>query len=155
VKFSTKATYGLKAMLYLADHYGEHAVSVSQIATEENISASYLEQILNKLKKQGWIMANRGPGGGYRLQIKPCEVSIADLLKAVGEEVRVAASPESNGVIRKRPVAHLASQLFWNKFDLGITDKLSNITLQDLVEDARSHIKAQPTKSIDAYEFNI
>ena len=85
MKFSTKSTYGLKAILYLADRYGESAITVSQISKEEKISAPYLEQILNKLKKKHWVKSMRGPHGGYVLTTKPSEIRVFSVLEALGE----------------------------------------------------------------------
>jgi len=64
MKLSTKSTYGLRAMLNLALEYGKGAISISAIAEKEDISVSYLEQLLNKLRRSGLVKSLRGPHGG-------------------------------------------------------------------------------------------
>ncbi|HTL70545.1 MAG TPA: Rrf2 family transcriptional regulator, partial [Candidatus Eisenbacteria bacterium] len=75
MKFSTRTLYGLKAVLVLAGRYGEGSLPVSQIARKEHLSVAYLEQILNGLKRKGFVKSVRGPQGGYVLAKKPSETS--------------------------------------------------------------------------------
>ena len=67
MKLSTRARYGLKALIDLGLHCETEAVSIQSIAGRQNISDSYLEQLMAKLKKAGLVESTRGAGGGYRL----------------------------------------------------------------------------------------
>ena len=60
-------------------------ISIGSIASEEKVSSEFLEQIFFKLKKAGLIRSVRGPGGGFVLNRKPAEISVQDILEAVGE----------------------------------------------------------------------
>ena len=66
MKLSTRARYGLKALIDLGLHCETEAVSIQSIAGRQNISDSYLEQLMAKLKKAGLVESTRGAGGGYR-----------------------------------------------------------------------------------------
>ena len=55
MKLSTKGRYGLRAMIDLASHEEEGAVSIASISERQNISESYLEQLVAKLKKAGLV----------------------------------------------------------------------------------------------------
>ena len=52
MKFSTKSTYGLRAMIRLAKEADQGSVSLSSIADKENISQKYLEKLF---AKRGWL----------------------------------------------------------------------------------------------------
>src|SRR3990167_5310089 len=93
MKFSTRTLYGLKAILVLASRHGEGSMVVSQIAKKEGISVPYLEQILNALKKKGFVKSVRGPQGGYVLSRKPSEISLRLLFYALEDK----PFPCSNG----------------------------------------------------------
>ena len=67
MKLSTKGRYGLRALLDLALHNEEEAVSLQSIAERQNISMGYLEQLMRLLKKEGLVTSVRGAGGGYHL----------------------------------------------------------------------------------------
>lgn len=57
MKLSTKGRYGLRALIDLAVHADEGAVSIQSIAERQNISESYLEQLARLLKKAGIIVS--------------------------------------------------------------------------------------------------
>ena len=46
MKLSTRARYGLKALIDLGLHCETEAVSIQSIASRQNISDSYLEQLM-------------------------------------------------------------------------------------------------------------
>ena len=67
MKLSTKGRYGLRAMIDLALYSEEEPVSIQSIANRQNISESYLEQLVRKLRTAGLVTSVRGAGGGYQL----------------------------------------------------------------------------------------
>jgi Rrf2 family transcriptional regulator, cysteine metabolism repressor len=136
MKVPTRAVYGLKALLYLADAYGQNPVSVSQIAKDEGISAAYLEQIFHRLKKRGWISSLRGPRGGYVLAKRPSELRVGDLLKDLhgGDFLKVPGEKPSKR--SKLPIQ--ASSIFWGQLTSGIRVFLDSVTLSKLLQEARN-----------------
>ena len=53
MKLSTRARYGLRALIDLGLYSETDAVSIQSIAGRQNISVSYLEQLMGKLKRAG------------------------------------------------------------------------------------------------------
>ncbi len=87
MRLTTKGRYAVTAMLDIALH-GEHGpVSVQDIAHRQDISSSYLEQIVGRLKRVGLLSSHRGPGGGYQLGSDAAEISMSAIITAVGEGV--------------------------------------------------------------------
>ena len=87
MRLTTKGRYAVTAMIDIG-HYGARGpVSVLEIAARQGISSSYLEQLIGRLKRSGYLSSLRGPGGGYVLACDPTEVSVSDIVGAVGEGV--------------------------------------------------------------------
>lgn len=135
MKFSTRTLYGLKAIIVLAGRYGEGLLSVSAIAKKEGISVHYLEQILNSLKKKGLVKSVRGPQGGYALAEKPSEISLQKLFYALESRQAPENDPARSGVAVDE--ISLAGTLFWQKFSASIEKGLSQVSLKELVDEAR------------------
>ena len=77
MKFSTRTTYGLRAMIYLARRYeSTESISLAQIAKDENLSLAYLERLFALLKKAGIVLAEKGKSGGYLLSKDPKQIDI-------------------------------------------------------------------------------
>ena len=66
MKLSTRARYGLRALIDLGVYSDMGVTSIQSIAQRQKISVSYLEQLMAKLKRAGFVESIRGAGGGYR-----------------------------------------------------------------------------------------
>lgn len=87
MRLTTKGRYAVTAMLDLAFHSQKKPVTLTDIATRQTISLSYLEQLFARLRKAGMVTGVRGPGGGYKLSREPLDINIADIIAAVDEPV--------------------------------------------------------------------
>ncbi|MFZ2586711.1 MAG: Rrf2 family transcriptional regulator [Alphaproteobacteria bacterium] len=94
--FSTRGRYAVMAMLDLAEMSVAGArdtkvmpVTLAQIAERQRISLSYLEQLFGKLRKNKVVSSTRGPGGGYVLARVPAEITLADVIDAVEEDLDI------------------------------------------------------------------
>ncbi len=152
MKFSTRTFYGLKAVFVLAARFGEGSLSVSHIARKEGISTPYLEQILNALKKRGLVKSVRGPQGGYILARKPADISLHELFLvlegkhfiSVGDKLSISAAGDETAV---------ANFIFWKKFEAGLEKELSQVSLKQLLDEAR---RLKKTKSASSQQnFHI
>lgn len=87
MRLTTKGRYAVTAMLDLAFHSQVHPVTLTDIATRQTISLSYLEQLFARLRKAGMVKGVRGPGGGYTLSRDAHDINIAEIISAVDEPV--------------------------------------------------------------------
>ena len=130
MKLSTKGRYGLRAMIDLASHEEEGAVSIASISERQNISESYLEQLVRPLMKADLLKSVRGKGGGYMMGKDPAEVRAGDILRAVeGSTAPVACDGIDNSCAR----SDLCSTVkFWRGLDDVIEKYVDGVTLADL-----------------------
>lgn len=82
LSISTKSLYGIKALLYLAEHeYNEKGlVRIKDIAVNCQIPRKFLEQIFNQLGKANIIRSFRGKNGGYRMAEDPAAITVKDVI---------------------------------------------------------------------------
>ena len=80
MRLTTKGRYAVTAMLDLAINHDNESVTLRNIAENQKISLSYLEQLFAKLRKQDLVKGMRGPGGGYRLARNADDISIAEII---------------------------------------------------------------------------
>lgn len=95
---SSKSTYGLVALLDLADHYGRELVQIKDIVERRKIPRNYLEQILNSLTKMRIIHGVRGKDGGYALTKNPDSITVLEVLEAVDGAVHLVDSSEVTAI---------------------------------------------------------
>ncbi len=87
MRLSTRGRYAVTAMMDLALHNNVGPVTLADISTCQDISLSYLEQLFAKLRQANLVKGVRGPGGGYRLARPAAEITVADIITAVDEQV--------------------------------------------------------------------
>ena len=105
MKLSTKGRYGLRAMIDLASHEEEGAVSIASISERQNISESYLEQLVRPLRKAGFIESVRGAGGGYVLAKPADSISVGDVLRVLEGGLESRARSMKAWAAAMRPIS--------------------------------------------------
>ena len=134
MKASTRARYGLRALLYLAEQGRGKPVSVREISEKESVSADYLEHLLHTMKTAGLVESVRGAAGGFRLAKPADEISLRDVFASLGEEISPVwclgpgeKCPREGGC-RSRPM--------WDRLAGLIDEFLSGTTIADALSAA-------------------
>ena len=133
MKFSTRTTYGLRAMIKLAKCYNQDSVSIVNIAKEENISPKYLERLFAALKKVDLITSEKGASGGYRLSKKPEEIKIYDIVKALEGEMNPFHCVGANGEVTCSKKCDCGATSILIKVQRAINSTLQSMKLSDLL----------------------
>lgn len=136
--FSAKTTYGLLALMELADLAGSgERLQVGEIAARQAIPERYLEQMMTSLRRAGILRSIRGARGGYQLARPAAEIQLADVIACLDGE---AHQPDpSSGSAELQVISALAEDLRRQRFA-----RLEATTLADLLQerDARRQAEA-------------
>ena len=133
MKFSTRTTYGLRAMIYLAQNSDKGSVSLSSIAKIENISQKYLERLFAKLKKSGLIKATKGAGGGYRLARKPSQINVFNIIKTLEGRMSPFYCLDETGKIYCSSKCRCGATQVLIKVQQAVNSTLKSVKLKDLI----------------------
>ena len=132
MKLSTRGRYGVRAMLELAMNSGKGPVPLRDLASRQEISAKYLEQLLIPLKSAGLVKSVRGARGGYLLAREPELISLYDVVRSLeGPMAPVECVEDPNYCDR---MGGCTVHLVWGEMGKMLVDFLSNMSLADLVE---------------------
>lgn len=147
MKLTTRGHYSVKAMLDLSLQPDYGPASVSAIALRQYLPIPYLEKLLIELRRAGLVKSIRGAHGGYQLAKKPTQISLSDILMAVGESM-VAEKPHlhesrSVQVNDTNLAADWVTLMVWSRLNEKLQAALASISLADLYYDARSWQAAQ------------
>lgn len=86
MKITRSAAYALHALMYMVRHNTQLPATTSTIAKAEGIPSDYLAKIFQKLVKNGFVKAVRGPKKGYVFAKSPEQISVLELLEAIESE---------------------------------------------------------------------
>lgn len=145
MKLSTRAKYGLRALIDMGLHCENEAVSIQSIASRQNISESYLEQLMARLKKAGIVESTRGACGGYRFGRPMEEISVGDILRVLEGSLEAADCP-GNSVEGGCEGADLCvAKYVWKRINDSITSAVDTLMLSELIEESRKRQEASGT----------
>lgn len=132
MKISTKGRYALRVMVDLALNNNGNFITLKEIATRQEISNKYLEQIIAMLNKAGYLETARGNTGGYRLAKSPKEYRVGDILKATeGKLMPIDCLAEEGNCSRQE---HCKTYSFWRGLDKVMNEYINSKTLEDLIK---------------------
>jgi Rrf2 family protein len=132
VELNTKGRYAVTAMADLAKHTAGGAIPLSAISERQRISLSYLEQLFVKLRRAGLVDSARGRAGGYRLARPADRISVAEIMRAVDEGVRMtrcAGEDAAPCVPGHRCLTHG----LWDALGDQIAWFLDSVTLEEVI----------------------
>ena len=133
MKLTTKGRYAVMAMADLASNEDVKPVSLNEIATRQNISLSYLEQLFLKLKNNHLVKSVRGPQGGYKLEKKAKDIKLSSIISAVDENVKTLnCKKDSKKGCDGRSVKCITHDL-WYDLEKHINSFFESKNLNDLV----------------------
>ncbi|MDO4305570.1 MAG: Rrf2 family transcriptional regulator [Eubacteriales bacterium] len=142
MKLSTRARYGLRALIDMGLHCENEAVSIQSIAGRQNISESYLEQLMAKLKRAGLVESTRGACGGYRFGKPVEEISVGDILRVLEGSLEAATCPGNSGEGGCEGADLCVAKYVWKRINDSITSAVDTLMLSELIEESRKKQEA-------------
>ena len=136
MKLTTKGRYGLRAVIDLAVFAKDEPVSLAAVAERQNISISYLEQLIAKLKKAEIVQSTRGAQGGYTLAKAPEEISVGAVLRALEGNLNPVDCVEANGDTACASSDFCVTKYVWKRISDSINDTVDAIFLSELIEES-------------------
>jgi Rrf2 family iron-sulfur cluster assembly transcriptional regulator len=139
MKLTTRGHYSVKALLDLSLRQGFGPTSVKAIAHRQDLPAPYLEKLLIEMRRAGLVNSVRGTQGGYQLAREPAQISLGQILEAVGETIE----PLPHHTPDADQAEDWVTFTLWHRLHQKLKEALYSITLADLYYDARSWQAAQ------------
>lgn len=132
MKLSTRAKYGLRALLDIAQNSNKGPVLLRDIAGRQGLSKHYLENLLVTLKLASLVRSNRGARGGFVLARPPTQIRLDEAVRVLEGSttlVECVDVPEMCSIS-----GSCVTRRVWEEASRAFTDVLHSKTLQDLMD---------------------
>lgn len=130
MRISERVDNAVRAMGELAVR-GDLPVKAETIATHQEISLTYLLDILRDLKRAELVRSKRGPDGGFTLSRPADEISLADVFRAVDGPLADVHDESLRGL--RYPAPAEALPRVWMAIRASLRGVLETVTVADLV----------------------
>ena len=144
LRLSRKTILAIEAVLDVAYNSGSGPVQARDITGRQGVPHRYLEQVLQRLVKEGVLTGVRGPRGGYILAKESEKVTLGDVVRTVAKMDAELDSTESHGALFAGVVGPL-----WIEMQKNIFGQFDDITMAELC--ARAKKQGVPNNAA-AYE---
>ena len=129
---STKGRYALRIMLDLAGHIGE-TIKLKDIASRQEISEKYMEQIIAVLNKAGYVRSTRGAQGGYQLVKAPKDYTVGMILRLTAGSLAPVECRADYALPCEREGKCATVEVYRRIYE-AVNNVIDTMTLQDLVD---------------------
>jgi len=128
MRISQKLEYACRALAQLATCADAGQLTrLDDLAQREDVSANFLVQIMNDLRRAGLIESRRGMSGGYLLAGKPENITLRQIVEAVDPtllQASVTAEGASGAAVVK----------VWRQVGEKVITALDEVTLAQISE---------------------
>ena len=126
---TAKADYAVRAALVLAAADGE-LVKADVVAAAQDIPRHFLDNILNDLRRASIVATQRGAEGGSRLARPAKDVTVADVMRAIGGPLAAVRDVRPELLGYEGPAERLPE--VWIAVRASLRAVLERVTLADL-----------------------
>lgn len=137
--YSKGCEYTLRVLAQLPADDPQQGFLASEYCERAGVPEPSTRKMLQKLVHRGYLVATRGPGGGYRLTTPPDQISLLDLILAVDGDTSfdqcIMGLPTCGGD-SPCPIHET-----WFRTKCHLLNQLGRVTLADLIENASADAK--------------
>ncbi len=132
MKLSSKCRYGIRAVTEIARNYLVRPTKRKEIALNQNLDDSYLENILIDLKNKNIVVALRGAKGGFILKRAPEDITLLEIAESLQGDLSPTECLNTPAICER--VEFCVTRPIWQKVKNAQEDVLKNVTIRDLLE---------------------
>lgn len=132
LRLSRKTALALEAVLDIAYNARPDPVQSRDITARQGIPQRYLEQVLQRLVREGVLRGVRGPRGGYTLARERRRVTLGDVVRVVQSLEGDDEFAPSSAALGEKVIAPL-----WEGIEAEILRRFDAVTIEDLCRQAR------------------
>jgi Rrf2 family protein len=136
MKFSAQEEYGLRCLLQIARRSAaKSALTIPEISEMEGLSQTHVAKLLMILRKEGFITSTRGQIGGYTLARGPAEISVRDVLTALGGRLFDGefCSRHAGQLDICRHAVDCGVKSLWQEIQSAVDAVTASLTVADLI----------------------
>ena len=123
----------MMAMVDLAANSNGKPITLAEIASRQELSLPYLEQLFSSLRKVGIVRSVRGPGGGYVLVRSPHDTRISDVILAVDEPIQATRCNSKSAIGCRSNQERCLTHDLWYELGNQIYLYLNSVSLANVV----------------------
>ena len=133
---SAKEEYGLRCIMQVAAQPPSQPTTLSEIARREGMSVPHVAKLMGALRQGGVVESVRGRGGGYVLARPAGDISVLEVMSALGEPLFGSEYCERYHGVDDAACVHVTGcsiRSVWTRVESIVSDVLRRTSIADLI----------------------
>jgi FeS assembly SUF system regulator len=130
IRLSRLSDYGIVLMAYLAEQPADAQLSARGIAAGTRLPLPVVSKILKALAREGLLLSQRGPRGGYALARRPDRITVAEMITALEGPIGLTECTMHPGQCVQEARCHVRKP--WQQINHIVRSALAGVTLAQL-----------------------
>jgi FeS assembly SUF system regulator len=137
-RLSRMTDYGIVLMTQLARRGAKR--SARDVADAAHIPHPVAAKLLKQLAREGLLVSQRGPGGGYGLARDAARISVAEMVAALEGPIGLTECSAHPGACVQESACHVREP--WQRINRAVRDALEHVSLADLARPPSDNVIA-------------
>ncbi len=137
-RLSRMTDYGIVLMTQLARRGATR--SARDVAAATHIPHPVASKLLKQLAREGLLVSQRGPGGGFGLARSASQISVAQMIAALEGPIGLTECSAHPGACVQEPACHIREP--WQRINRVVHDALDHVSLEDLAHPVSGSVTA-------------
>jgi Rrf2 family protein len=130
---SSKGRYATRILVLLACGGADRMYTKAEIAAAEGLTTGYVQQLMGSLQGDGLVVSFRGKQGGFRLARAPHLITVADVVRALEGDIRLAPCHDGGNCER---IVVCPTRETWVEASFVLEGFFEQVTIAQLAERA-------------------
>jgi len=130
IRLSRMSDYGIVLMACLAEQPAESQLSAREIAERTQLPLPVVSKILKALTREGLLLSQRGPRGGYSLARQPDRINVVEMITALEGPIGLTECTMQPGQCVQEASCHVRKP--WQQINHVVRSALARVTLAEL-----------------------
>lgn len=131
MKITRACDYAMRALLHMAAKPSSTVFMRSDLAKLSNVPDSFLGKIMQSLAKADILVSERGKRGGFRLEKRPEDISMYDVIIAIEGDLKITDCLYDDEYCDNTDDCNVHKM--WHTIQDSLTLQLKSCTLKELI----------------------
>lgn len=130
LRITKEADYGIMLLLNMSGNPDGQIFSAREAAASAGLSLPMAAKILRALAREGLVTSHRGANGGYRLEKRNSQTSVAEVIRAVAGPISLVQCGIEPGACERESCC--PTRPHWARISREVERTLENIPISEM-----------------------
>lgn len=135
LRISKMTDYAIMVMVELNASSGD-VLSAQALAERSHLELPTVSKVLKLLVKTGMVDSYRGSNGGYRLERKATDISVAEIITAIEGPIAMTECSVEEGLCAQEAMCSLRGN--WQRISIAVAKAMEGVSLAEMAQPVKA-----------------